>query len=113
LAKPIVDFINDSDPNKYVQSADDDIVDAEVIEDLTDASPHMDEQIDVDACRTWLAATKASGRLSSKALIQGRRLSVEAGLPAPMTIDDLTVEIIDQLRKAGDDEHPRERSPSH
>jgi hypothetical protein len=97
----------------YKAEGDDDIVDAEVIEDLTDASPHMDEQIDVDACRTWLAATKASGRLSSKALIQGRKLSIEAGLPAPMTIDDLTVEIIDQLRKAGDDEHPRERSPSH
>jgi hypothetical protein len=81
------------------RSTDDDIVDAELV-----------DEIDEVACATWLEATKASGRLSSKALIQGRKLSIEAGLPAPMTIDDLTVEIIDQLRKAGDDEHARARA---
>lgn len=104
-------------PSPASPPTDDEIVEAEIVEDFADLTGG-DHPNDHDFRLRWLDEIKASARQRNKALRRGHEIALELGEDPPRTIDDLIPAVIDRLiaemnhlKKAGDDD-PRVRTDS-
>lgn len=113
-----VDQLPSAGPSPASPPTDDDIVDAEIVDDYADLT-NGDHPLDEDFRIEWLDSIKASARQRNRALRRGHEIALELGEEPPRTIEDLTPAVVDRLivemnhlPKAGDDEHPRVRTDS-